>query len=203
MKAFTLAFYALLPIVYSHSVITSVNGANGIDSDGFGVDPTTPRDGSANKPFQQDTSIIRDREIASGRAGPCGRTQQAGNVDVQAEMTAAVANGLATAASDGSVTMTVHQVNQDGAGPFTCDVDATGTGQSFQAMQVTQDVPGDVPFVGSLSRAKATDFQLVAKMPAGMTCSGPGGACLVRCRNNAIAGPFGSCVAGAYTIYQG
>ena len=33
-----------------------------------------------------------------------------------------------------------------------------------------------------------------AEMPAGATCTGPGGACLVRCRTAARAGPFGGCV---------
>lgn len=34
----------------------------------------------------------------------------------------AIASGVPTAASDGTITMVVHQVNQDGAGPFTCEV---------------------------------------------------------------------------------
>lgn len=84
-------------------------------------------------------------------------------------------------------------------------------------MDVTQQVPG----IASISLAKATPFPLVARaslipyrfpvvvpcadagiscveMPAGMTCTGgpTGDACIVRCRNVAIAGPFGGCVAG-------
>jgi len=89
--------------------------------------------------------------------------------------------------------MTLHQVNQDGAGPYTCQVSTDATGDDFQDMTVTTNVPG----IASLSTAKATDFPLVAQMPAGTTCTGgpDGNACLVRCRNSAIAGPFGGCAA--------
>ena len=58
--------------------------------------------------------------------------------------------------------MTVHQVNGDGAGPYTCDVSADASGQNFVAMKVTTNVPGE----NSRSRAKAEDFPLVAQMPA-------------------------------------
>jgi hypothetical protein len=92
--------------------------------------------------------------------------------------------------------MTLHQVNQDGAGPYSCDVSASGSAADFVAMQVTKNVPGTV---AGLSLASATDFPLVAQMPAGMTCTGgpSGDACIVRCRNKALAGPFGGCAAGA------
>lgn len=182
--------------VSAHAAILASNGANGVDSQGFGIDTSTPRDSPLPGQPEQDTSIIRDDEIESGQAGACGRTEESGSLDVATEMKKATANGLATAGADGSVTMTVHQVNQDGAGPFTCDVDATGTGKSFQSMDVTQNVPGqNLPFIGSLSGTTTTNFKLVAQMPAGTKCTGTGGACLVRCRNAAIAGPFGSCVA--------
>ncbi|CAE6437016.1 unnamed protein product [Rhizoctonia solani] len=109
-----------------------------------------------------------------------------------AQLETASSAGLAAVGSDGSVTMTVHQVNGDGAGPYTCDVSADASGQNFVAMKVTTNVPGE----NSRSNAKATDFPLVAQMPAGTTCTGgPGGdACIMRCRNAARAGPFGGCV---------
>jgi hypothetical protein len=55
--------------------------------------------------------------------------------------------------------MTLHQINGDGAGPYTCDVNADGTGQTFQAMQVVKNVPGR----RGNSGAQATDFELVAR----------------------------------------
>ncbi|TDL20246.1 hypothetical protein BD410DRAFT_725896 [Rickenella mellea] len=178
--------------VSAHGTITAVTGANGVQGAGFGIIASTPRDGSSPNPFEQDTSVIRDKEIASGKTGPCGSTKAGGNNDVASQLAAASSAGLPSAAADGTVTMTVHQVNQDGAGPYKCDVSADG-GNTFTAATVSQNVPG---FAG-LSLAKATDFQLVAQMPAGMACTGGpnGDACIMRCRNPALAGPFGSCVA--------
>ncbi|KAF8213242.1 hypothetical protein K438DRAFT_1564710 [Mycena galopus ATCC 62051] len=172
--------------------ITGVTGANGVQASGFGILASTPRDGSTPVPFEQDTSVIRNAEIASGKTGVCGSTKAGGNNDVTSQLAAASQAGLPTAAADGSVTMTLHQVNQDGAGPYTCDVSGDG-GNTFTAATVTQQVPG----VFGLSTAKATNFTLVAQMPAGMACTGGpnGDACIMRCRNPALAGPFGSCVA--------
>ncbi|KAF7351991.1 GEgh 16 [Mycena venus] len=180
--------------VQAHGTITGVTGANGVQAAGFGIIASTPRDGTTRKPFQQDTSIIRDKEIASGKAGVCGRTNAGGNNDVAAQLAAASQAGLPTAAADGSVTMTLHQINGDGAGPYTCDVSGDG-GNTFQAATVTQQVPGK----NGRSQAKATDFPLTAQIPVGMACTaGPNGdACILRCRNPARAGPFGSCVAVA------
>ncbi|KAL5510900.1 hypothetical protein ACEPAG_4657 [Sanghuangporus baumii] len=177
----------------AHGVLTAVTGTNGVTGQGFGVIASTPRDGTKRNPFQQDTSIIRDREIKNGDAGVCGRTLAGGDNDVTTQLNAAVAAGLPAAADDGTVTMTLHQVNGDGAGPYTCEVSTDATGADFAAMTVTTNVPGR----NSRSNAKATDFSLVAQMPAGATCTGGsnGDACLVRCRNSAAAGPFGGCVA--------
>ncbi|KAG8737287.1 hypothetical protein FRC10_008377 [Ceratobasidium sp. 414] len=182
---------ALISLVAAHGTITAVNGANGITGAGMGIDPTTPRDGTRAKPFQQDTSIIRDREIQSGKVGPCGRTSQKGAIDMAAEMEAAASAGIPAATSSGEIQMTLHQVNQDGAGPYTCDISADG-GNTFQAATVNKNVPG--AFLG-LSTATAEDFPLNVQMPAGMQCAGGpnGDACVVRCRNATPAGPFGSC----------
>ncbi|CUA68255.1 hypothetical protein RSOLAG22IIIB_07785 [Rhizoctonia solani] len=182
---------ALVSLVAAHGTIVAVKGANGVTGAGMGIDPSTPRDGTKAKPFQQDTSVIRDREIASGQVGPCGRTTQKGAIDMAAEMEAAASNGIPSATSSGEIQMTLHQVNQDGAGPYTCDVSADG-GNNFQAAKVTKNVPG--AFLG-LSTATAEDFPLNVQMPAGMQCAGGpnGDACVVRCRNATPAGPFGSC----------
>ncbi|EJC99890.1 uncharacterized protein FOMMEDRAFT_93383 [Fomitiporia mediterranea MF3/22] len=187
---------ALALHAHAHGVLTAVTGANGVSGQGFGVIASTPRDGTKRNPFQQDTSIIRDKEIQNGDAGACGRTLAGGNNDVASQLSAAVSAGLPSASADGTVTMTLHQVNGDGAGPYTCEVSTDATGTSFAAMTVTTNVPGK----NSRSNAKATDFALVAQMPAGATCTGGanGDACLVRCRNAARAGPFGGCVAGSY-----
>lgn len=182
---------ALVSLAAAHGTITAVKGANGINGAGMGIDPSTPRTGTTAKPFQQDTSIIRDREIQSGKVGPCGRTNEKGALDIASEMEAASSAGLPSATSSGEVQMTLHQVNQDGAGPYTCDVSGDG-GNTFQAATVTKNVPG--AFLG-LSTATAEDFPLNVQMPANMQCAGGpnSDACIVRCRNATPAGPFGSC----------
>lgn len=90
--------------------------------------------------------------------------------------------------------MTVHQVNGDGAGPYQCMIDATGTGTNWTPIDVTQQVPGN----NGRSQARATDIPLAATIPAGTQCSGTvagqQNVCMVRCQNPARAGPFGGCV---------
>jgi hypothetical protein len=145
---------ALASLAAAHGAITAVKGANGLMGVGMGIDPSTPRNGVTAKPYQvctptspyysppltvpilqQDTSIIRDFEIMTGKVGPCGRTKQKGAIDIAAEMEgeqsilvyfmpvsndmchpAASSAGLPSATSSGEIQMTLHQVNQDGAG---------------------------------------------------------------------------------------
>ncbi|KAH8722574.1 hypothetical protein GQ44DRAFT_622422 [Phaeosphaeriaceae sp. PMI808] len=109
-------------------------------------------------------------------------------------------SGLPTTADDGTITMTFHQVNQDGAGPLTAQIDPTSVGTdpaAFQNAQVTQNVPGIG--IGGLSGASVEDFPVKVQMPAGMTCSGTAGGatnvCVVRMQNSALAGPFGGSAA--------
>ena len=99
----------------------------------FGVDPTTPRDGSKPNPFERDTTVFQ-----RGAATGCGKTKQSGALDctqaAAAQMDAA--GGQLPTSSGGQIAVTMHQVNQDGAGPMKAFVDPTGTGNSFQAATV-------------------------------------------------------------------
>lgn len=87
------------------------------------------------------------------------------------------------------------------------------TGQT--ALEVTNNVPG----VNGFSQAKTQDFNITVTMPTNLNCTGgesllklmsphmsrrkanktcvasTGNVCTVRCRNNALAGPFGGCFA--------
>ncbi|KAM6533879.1 beta-1,3-glucanosyltransferase [Fusarium falciforme] len=138
--------------------------------------------------------------------GAAGRGGDKNDGPPEARVAASVgdgaSSGLPTASDDGEVTLTYRQVNQDGAGPMTADIDATSGGtdpDAFQSAEVTQDVPG--LGIQGLSLATNTDFPLKVRMPEGMTCEGSvGGAenvCIVRVRNGAAAGPFGG--SGAFT----
>ncbi|KAI0429653.1 cell surface protein [Xylaria sp. FL1042] len=128
------------------------------------------------------------------------KSEQAEETSVAASAGQGSSAGLPTCSDDGSITMTFRQINQDGAGPLTADVDGTSGGtdvDAFKSAEVTQDVPG-LP-IGGLSLATNTDFPVTVQMPAGMTCDASvGGAdnvCIVRVRNGAAAGPFGGSAA--------
>jgi len=122
---------------------------------------------------------------------------QGGDNDIQAGTQAVLAmtNGqLPQVSAGGEISMTVHQVNGDGAGPYECMIDTSGTGTNWQAIDVTQQVPGN----NGRSQARATDIPLKAAIPADTTCTGTvagqTNVCMVRCQNPARAGPFGGCV---------
>lgn len=94
-------------------------------------------------------------------------------------------------------------MNQDGAGPLTAAIDCTSGGKdpkAFKTAQVVQDAPG--LGISGLSIATLVEYAVKVKMPKECTkCTGKlGGAdnvCVVRVRNNALAGPFGG--SGAFT----
>jgi hypothetical protein len=113
--------------------------------------------------------------------------------------TGMAASGLPTTADDGTVKMTFHQVNQDGAGPLKAAIDATSGGKdnaAFKDAAVTTNVPGIG--IGGLSAASVMDFPVAVQMPAGMTCAGTvngaSNVCVARLQNSAAAGPFGGSV---------
>lgn len=74
--------FTTLRLAAGHGLITSIKGANGITGVGFGIDPSISRNGTRRDPFKEYVSIIRDREIASGKTGVCGRTRMRGNNNV-------------------------------------------------------------------------------------------------------------------------
>jgi hypothetical protein len=136
----------------------------------------------------------------AGGAAAGGAASGAMETGVAASAGVGATSGLPTTADDGTVTMTFHQVNQDGAGPLTAMIDATSGGTdpaAFKTAQVTQNVPGIG--IGGLSAAAVKDFPVKVQMPAGMTCSGTAGGasnvCVVRLQNAALAGPFGGSAA--------
>ncbi|ORZ31896.1 hypothetical protein BCR44DRAFT_1463463 [Catenaria anguillulae PL171] len=184
-----------VPLANAHAAIVGARGMNGSQGRAIGVLATTPRDGTRRNPFQQDASIIRDREIQSGEVGPCGRTLAGGNNNMQAGVQEIMSEfgELPLVAPGSTLTMTVHQVNADGAGPYTCEVSMDGTGAQFTGVQIQQNLPGRN---GRNRATNTTPQDLVVTMPANLQCTGGanGDMCMVRCRNPARAGPFGGCI---------
>ncbi|GJN69727.1 hypothetical protein PLIIFM63780_000075 [Purpureocillium lilacinum] len=98
---YAFVYSALVACVSAHGVVTSITGANGVVMPGLSIADGTPRDCSSNGcGSQADTSIIRDREIASGRASPLGRTQGNGPVDA-AKMINAFMGGAGAPTNNG------------------------------------------------------------------------------------------------------
>jgi hypothetical protein len=159
------------------------------------VDQTLARNCTTISPCQQDSTIIRDSEITANIVNSCGRTEIAGNIDVGEQTEAELAANRVTQVTKGStLAVTIHQVNADGAGPYECDLDQTSNAATnFVKLQVANNVPG----TNGLSQAKEQDFVINVQMPADFNCIGAstGDICTVRCRNNAVAGPFGGCFA--------
>lgn len=187
---------AVVAVANAHSVILNAQGDAGSPASvGFQVDVNIPRNCTSISPCQQDATIIRDAEIAANIVNECGRTELSGNIDVGENTENALAAGAVTQVKAGSkITVTIHQVNADGAGPYSCDLDETSnSGVISQNLTVTNNVAG----VNGLSQAKEQDFNITITMPDNLACTGAstGNICTVRCRNNAVAGPFGGCFA--------
>jgi Egh16-like virulence factor len=263
-----LALAGLISGVYSHGLVTSIQGSNGVNMPGLGVIDGTPRDCSTKAcGAENDTPIIRP-----GNANPLGKTKGGGQINAanavaqfmgqaspspaapaaqatpsnaaravdddvaddqeteegdqiekrellvvlgsrQSDATptktppGTVENGTAAAAGQGAqsglptvgqngvVTMNFHQVNGDGAGPYTASIDPTSGGTNaaaFQPAQMISNIPGTN---GKDKANKASDFQVQVQMPAGMICqgqvAGQQGVCVVRMTNTAKNGPFG------------
>ncbi|OBT56770.1 hypothetical protein VE04_03722 [Pseudogymnoascus sp. 24MN13] len=196
MHSYSLLAVALLAVsdlVAGHGAIVSATGDQGGTGSAIGIDPATPRDGTRRNPFQQDTTRFR-----GNAANACGETLAGGGYDAEAGTAAVMqlsGDQLPQISPGGQVSMTLHQVNGDGAGPYTCMIDATGTGTNWVNMQVTTNVPGRR---GNDRNGAETDFPLVANVAATQTCTGTvagqENVCMVRCQNPARAGPFGGCV---------
>lgn len=85
----------------------------------FVVVKSLPRNCTSISPCQQDATLIRDAEIAANIVNECGRTELQGNIDIgENTENALAAQQVTQVQSSGTVTITMHQVNADGAGPF-------------------------------------------------------------------------------------
>ncbi|KAG8746871.1 hypothetical protein FRC10_003393 [Ceratobasidium sp. 414] len=179
-----IAILALAGYANGHGFITDIRGANGKTSNGFGVGvaPFKPGD-------QGPTSVINGAPIG------CGRGVAVGQIDVAADLEAAVRAGLPTADASGSISMNWRQVNAgaDGGGPGTALIDVTGTGNNFKPVTISKNF-GD--------GGADSDNPMTIAIPAGTICSGGSTAnvCLLRVSNPP---GFGSCFAIALSGSSG
>lgn len=102
------------------------------------VDTAIARNCTGISPCQQDATIIRQAEIDANIVNECGRTELTGNIDVGENTENALAAGAVTQVTAGSsLTVTIHQVNADGAGPYVCDLDQTSEDVLYNSASVS------------------------------------------------------------------
>ncbi|KAI1429149.1 GEgh16 protein [Xylaria sp. FL1777] len=169
---------ALLAVAHGQAVLLAAQGAKGSPTSlGLQVDPTN----------SEDANFISDVEIGTNLVNECGRTLAAGNIDIGENTENALADGNVTQATAGSrVSVYIQQVNDQGAGPFTCDMDLTGNANGATGQTQLR--------VKEASSGKKGIIALKVTMPNDMACIGAstGNVCTVRCRN---ANSFGGCFA--------
>ncbi|KAF3078837.1 hypothetical protein TWF569_010275 [Orbilia oligospora] len=105
---------------------------------------------------------------------------------------------MAQSTPGGWLSIRVHQVNEDGAGPFRCRFDQTGTGEHFGPWaHVLEQPPGEIAHQSRLYATNNRIHFLKVAVPKDIKCAGQYGTakniCLMRCENYAANGPFGGC----------
>ncbi|KAI0351353.1 hypothetical protein OH77DRAFT_1411246 [Trametes cingulata] len=185
---------------YGHAFINFVEGANGVSGLGLGVtfNGEVPRGGTTEQPFQLDTPVLKNM-----KDDPCGATLLAGSVDIPSaiQTVSEAFGGLPTIPANGTITFGMFQVNADGGGPFTAEINTDATGKTWEPLDVLSQPPG----VNGILHNGPANSTITVQIPENVQCTGAGGACLVRFNNGGPgsgslangAGPFGGCVAVA------
>ncbi|KAH6695236.1 hypothetical protein F5X68DRAFT_272656 [Plectosphaerella plurivora] len=187
------ALLASTRLVAGHAAIIAAVGDAGGSGMGLGVDTSTPRDGTDDDPFQRDATRF-DGDLATS----VGETEGFGNNNIESGTTAIMTelgDQLPQVSPGGYLNMTLHQVNADGGGPYTCMINSDGTAATWQPITVSVTPPGED---SRSRRTQASDQPMVAEIPANQACTGTvagqPNVCMVRCQNDANAGPFGGVV---------
>jgi hypothetical protein len=135
-----LTLLAAAELVAGHGAIIAATGNAGGTGMALGVDTSTPRDGTRRNPFQQDSTRFRGEA-----ADTVGETLAGGANNLEAGTQAIMAetgDSLPQVTPGGEVSMTLHQVNGDGAGPYTCMINADGTAATWYVLSLPQPATG-------------------------------------------------------------
>jgi len=144
---------AILALVHGQGVITSAQGTAG---------------SPASLPLQvittqSDANIIRASEISANVVNECGRTLLNGNIDIGEQTETQLANKTVTSVTKGgTVAVTIKQIDADGAGPYTCDLDQTGNAIATGQINVTV----------AEKDAASGNIALTLTMPKNLACAG-------------------------------
>lgn len=127
--------------------------------------------GPASLPLQinlkaNDANVINVDEITTNVVNECGRTLLGGNIDIGENTENQLAAKTVTSVTAGSkVDVAINQVDGNGAGPYTCDMDLKGnadgaTGQTKLDVQEGKAVNGVI----NLSVTMPKDMQCIGGM---------------------------------------
>ncbi|KIY53579.1 hypothetical protein FISHEDRAFT_68792 [Fistulina hepatica ATCC 64428] len=196
MRSAVVFSLSLVASVYGHAFINTVTGANGVSGYGLGVlksstDVETDDDGSFLDSFLN-TPVLNNVDEE-----PCGATISGGSVDIASAM-ADVSDdmgGVPTIPEDGNLELSMYEVDGDGGGPFTAEINEDATGSTWTPIDVTTQPAG----TDSINLDTPSNNTIAVTIPSTTTCTGGTSAdtCLIRFSNSAAAGPFGGCVAVA------
>ncbi|EPS39715.1 hypothetical protein H072_6493 [Dactylellina haptotyla CBS 200.50] len=110
------------------------------------------------------------------------------------------AGKIIQATEGGYIHMMIFQINADGAGPFRCRIDSTGTGDKFgdwigYDKWIMKGAEGKYG-TNAWGNYKTHDWRI--RLPKPLKCTGQYGkvknVCMLRCENQAPNGPFGGCI---------
>lgn len=144
---------ALVAVANAQGVIQSAQGEKGPASLPLQIDL------KAN-----DANIINLEEITTNVVNECGRTLLGGNIDIGENTENQLIAKTVTSVSAGSkVDVAINQVDANGAGPYTCDLDLKGNANGFN---------GQTPLDVTEKAAVNGVINLSVTMPADMACIG-------------------------------
>ncbi|KAK4233632.1 hypothetical protein C8A03DRAFT_38644 [Achaetomium macrosporum] len=158
----------------AHGVVTMIKGANGVMMPGLSVADGTPRDCSTNRcGSQADTAIIRDREIASGKVGPLGRTQGNGPIDAATMISAFMGTGAAPSVNAANASVGVEDdlsaLRSNNNNNRRAAQEEGGSGMRKVARQFLKNLLGGLGGGGGTKSTVATETNVAATAGTGAT----------------------------------
>ncbi|OIW29279.1 hypothetical protein CONLIGDRAFT_645405 [Coniochaeta ligniaria NRRL 30616] len=212
-KSFLTFLLAAAPLAAAHGKIAVAQGDAGGNGTALGIQGGVIPGAGKNKVTEPDTTVFKGQN-----ADACGKTNGQGENDVETGTKAAMAlsgDTLPQVSAGGSLSGTLHIVTSDGAGPYKAMINTDGTAQSWTAVDVVTQVPGNngnirksekrwwaraLQTAGIMKRATNIneDYPFKVAIPAGTACTGTvagqANTCIVKLVNPSNAGPFGGCV---------
>jgi hypothetical protein len=148
-----LSLAPFLTLIQAQGVIISAQGTKG---------------SPASLPLQvdltkADANVINATEISLNAVNECGRTLLGGNIDIgENTETQLAAKTVTSVTKGGSVAVTIRQIDGNGAGPYTCDLDPTGNAEAT----------GQIPLTVKETDAANGDISLTLTMTSDLACAG-------------------------------